>query len=163
MKTLQWVPLPVWLQSAAPTAAKEAEEHEHMWRSTQGDAPPSASLALGWYVSRFQRLNANGMIGLPPAGQNAAGPTGINDGPISRQSVGTHGCASLASAAYHRREAAEALSALKCQRDDRFAASWKKCRGNNGWHGGQEYGFMAKKMCFGRGENGLLGYLMQSG
>ena len=42
------VPLPLWLQSASPTGAKEAEEHERKWRSTQGDAPPSASLALGY-------------------------------------------------------------------------------------------------------------------
>ena len=38
MKTLQWVPLPLWPQSASPTGAKEAEEHEQYWRSTQGDA-----------------------------------------------------------------------------------------------------------------------------
>jgi len=50
------VPLPLWLQSASPTGAKEAEEHEQKWRVTQGDAPPAASLALGWTVSRFQRF-----------------------------------------------------------------------------------------------------------
>ena len=50
------VPLPLWPQSASPTGAKEAEEHEQKWRFTQGGAPPSASLALGWYVSRFQRF-----------------------------------------------------------------------------------------------------------
>jgi len=48
--------LPLWLQSASPTGAKEAEEHGQIWRFTQGGAPPSASLALGWYVSRFQRF-----------------------------------------------------------------------------------------------------------
>ncbi|MDQ0288243.1 hypothetical protein [Oligosphaera ethanolica] len=42
------VPLPLWLQSASPTGAKEAEEHEHSRRRTQGGA-------------RFQR-------GLPWAG-----------------------------------------------------------------------------------------------
>ena len=31
-------------------------EHEQKWRSTQGDAPPSASLALGYHRSRFQRF-----------------------------------------------------------------------------------------------------------
>ncbi|MFA6843924.1 MAG: hypothetical protein WCR33_05965, partial [Bacilli bacterium] len=35
---------------------KEAEEHEQYLRSTQGDAPPSASLALGYHRSRFQRF-----------------------------------------------------------------------------------------------------------
>ena len=50
------VPLPLCPQSAAPTGTKEAEEHGLRWRVTQGGAPPSASLALGWYVSRFQRF-----------------------------------------------------------------------------------------------------------
>jgi len=50
------VPLPLWLQSASPTGAKEAEEHEQLWRFTQGVAPPSASLALGYLSSRFQRF-----------------------------------------------------------------------------------------------------------
>jgi len=30
--------LPLWLQSASPTGAKEAEEYEQYWRSTQGGA-----------------------------------------------------------------------------------------------------------------------------
>ena len=50
------VPQPLWPQSALPTGTKEAEEHEPYWRSTQGDAPPSASLALGHHRSRFQRF-----------------------------------------------------------------------------------------------------------
>jgi hypothetical protein len=32
------VPLSLWPQSASPTGAKEAEEHEHIGRITQGDA-----------------------------------------------------------------------------------------------------------------------------
>ena len=32
------VPLPLWPQSAAPTGAKKAEEHEQKWRITQGGA-----------------------------------------------------------------------------------------------------------------------------
>ena len=50
-KPLQWVPLPVWPQSAKLTGAKQAEEHEPYWRATQGDAPPTASLALGYLRS----------------------------------------------------------------------------------------------------------------
>ena len=48
--------LPLWPPSASPTGAKEAEELKRKRRITQGGAPPSASLALGWYVSRFQRF-----------------------------------------------------------------------------------------------------------
>ncbi|NLE55641.1 MAG: hypothetical protein GX617_11935 [Lentisphaerae bacterium] len=77
-KTLYRVPLPLWPQSASPTGAKEAEEHEQYWRFTQGVAPPSASLALGYHRSRFQRLNANGMTVLRQGGQKGAGTTSIN-------------------------------------------------------------------------------------
>jgi hypothetical protein len=81
-------------QSASPTGAKEAEEHEQKWRSTQGVAPPSASsLALGWYASRFQRSNAAGTAALPgylPPGRRRSQES--NQSPISprrRESIPT--------------------------------------------------------------------------
>jgi len=53
-------------------------EHEQKWRSTQGDAPPSASLALGYHRSRFQRSNAKRMMVCGRAIKNGAGKTNIN-------------------------------------------------------------------------------------
>ena len=79
------VPLPLWPQSASPTGAKEAEEHEQCRRCTQGVAPPSASLALGWYASRFQRSNAAGTAALPGVESvpNQSKASGVNPhGPI---------------------------------------------------------------------------------
>jgi hypothetical protein len=44
------VPLPLWPQSASPTGAKEAEEHEHIGTLPKA-AHASSVLALGWYVT----------------------------------------------------------------------------------------------------------------
>ena len=87
------VPLPLCPQSASPTGGKEAEEHEHSRGCTQGVAPPSASLALGWYASRFQRSNAAGTAALPgylPPGRRRSQES--NQSPISprrRESIPT--------------------------------------------------------------------------
>ena len=79
VKTSYRVPLPLWLQSASPTGAKEAEEHEPKRRATQGVAPPSASLALGYHRSRLQRSNANMIMVCDRAIKKAAGTTNINE------------------------------------------------------------------------------------
>ena len=70
--------MPLWPQLASPTGAKEGEEHGRSRRYSQGDAPPSGSLALGYHRSRFQRSNANRMMVCGWAIKNAAGTTDIN-------------------------------------------------------------------------------------
>jgi hypothetical protein len=68
------VPLPLWRQSASPTGAKEAEEHEHRGHITQGKHASSV-LALGWYVTPlwgFCRFAAREIVTVDKAFQQRA-------------------------------------------------------------------------------------------